>query len=82
MRELGFPDAFRIQLAVMKLAAIPVLIVPGVHNALIIAAYAGVAYFLVTAIVAHLSHGDPIWLNLINVVLLGLLCISFATRPV
>lgn len=82
IRTLGFPDYFRIQLAILKLAAIPVLLFPEAPNTLQIAAYAGVAFFLITAMVAHFAHRDPIWLNLINVVLLGMLSLSYLTRAV
>lgn len=43
-------------------------------------AYAGVALFLLTAIIAHHVHGDPVVLNLINVVILGGLAVSYCSR--
>jgi hypothetical protein len=39
-------------------------------------AYAGLAFFLLTAIVAHSAHGDPWTFNLANLVLLALLFVS------
>jgi len=76
VRALGFPDFFRIQLAILKLVAVCVLLVPFFPTQLKEWAYAGVALFLVTAIVAHHAHGDPITLNLINVFFLLVLLVS------
>ena len=77
VRELGFPDFFRIQLAVLKFLAIPALLLPGMPLPLKEMAYAGVGLFLLTAIVAHAVHRDPIYFNVINVLLLGVLFASY-----
>ncbi len=76
VRDLGFPDHFRIELAVLKLIAVIVLLAPQIPFQVTEWAYAGVALFFVTSIVAHAAHGDPWVLNLINVVLLLLLATS------
>lgn len=76
IRDLGFPDHFRIQLAVMKLAAALVLILPFVSTEIKEWAYIGAALFFVTAIVAHFAHGDPWYLNAINVIFIVILLIS------
>lgn len=76
VRELGFPDHFRIELAILKLVAVVVLLVPQVPLLAKEWAYAGVALFFVTSIVAHTAHGDSWLLNLINVVFLALLIMS------
>ena len=76
VRDLGFPDHFRLQLAILKLLAVATLLVPGVPPVAKEWAYAGVALFFVTSIVAHAAHGDPWTLHLINVVLLALLLTS------
>ncbi|MEO1366038.1 MAG: DoxX family protein [Acidobacteriota bacterium] len=81
IRELGFPDFFRIQLAVLKILAVPVLLVPQVPLRVKEWGYAGVALFLLTAVVAHYAHRDPIALNLVNLLLLGLLVTSYLTLP-
>jgi putative copper export protein len=81
VRDLGFPDFFRVQLAMMKLCAALVLVIPAAPVWLRDASYAGVVFFLITAIVAHAAHKDPIWLNAINVVLLGVLVTSYLTSP-
>lgn len=76
VRDLGFPDFFRIELAVLKLVAVLVLVVPAFSLQFKEWAYAGIAAFYVTAIVAHFAHKDPIVINLINFFFLGLLVVS------
>jgi len=76
IRALGFPDFFRIQLAVLKLIAAVVLILPTFPLFAKEWAYAGVALFIVTAFIAHYAHKDPIWLNFINVIFFIILIIS------
>lgn len=76
VRELGFPDFFRVQLAIMKLIAIVILLVPSVSIQFKEWAYAGVGFFIVTAIVAHWVHKDPMSLHLINLFIFGLLVVS------
>lgn len=76
VRELGFPDFFRIQLAILKILAILVLLIPQVPLQIKEWGYAGIGLFFITAIVAHVSHKDSIFISLINVVLIGLLILS------
>lgn len=76
IRKLGLPDYLRLQLAVMKFIAVVVLLMPGIPLMFKDWAYAGVFFFLVTAINAHASHGDPWILNAINAVLIALLLTS------
>lgn len=76
LQELGFPGFFRIQLAILKLAAVVALLAPQVPMQAKEWAYAGVGLFYITAIVAHTAHGDPIFLSLISVVFFGLLVVS------
>ncbi|MFK7966430.1 MAG: DoxX family protein [Burkholderiaceae bacterium] len=61
----------------MKLLAIPALIMPGLPTPVREWAYAGVALFLITAMIAHYAHGDPIALNLLNLLLIVLLVVSY-----
>lgn len=77
IRALGLPDYLRIELAVLKLLAIPALLVPGIPSVLQGAAYAGVALFLLTAIVAHAAHRDPLVFHVINVILGIILFVSW-----
>ncbi|PRY20523.1 DoxX-like protein [Aliiruegeria haliotis] len=76
IRELGLPDYLRVQLAVLKFLAIPALIAPGMPDMLREWAYAAVALFLITAIVAHAAHRDPFFYHVINLALIGVLIVS------
>jgi hypothetical protein len=57
--HLGFPDYFRIELTLAKLAGLVALLVPTVPARLKEWAYAGFAITLVSALIAHLAVGDP-----------------------
>ena len=76
VKALGFPDFFRIQLAILKLLAIVVLLIPAIPLQIKEWAYAGVGLFFLTAIVAHIVHKDPIVITVINVGLIATLIIS------
>jgi len=56
-RHLGYPDYFRVQLSWAKLIGIVLLLVP-VPPRLKEWAYAGFAFDLVSAVIAHLAVGD------------------------
>ncbi len=75
-KDLGFPDFFRIELAILKLIAVVVLLAPQIPIQFKEWAYAGVALFFLTAIIAHYAHGDPFVLHLINLFFLVMLVIS------
>ena len=76
LRDLGFPAFFRVQLAILKIAAALVLLLPAVPMPAKEWAYAGVALFFLTAIVAHLAHRDPLAISLLPLVFLALLAVS------
>lgn len=76
LRELGFPEFFRWQLLALKLLALPALLAPGVPMMVRDWAYAGVALFLITALVAHTAHGDPWAFSLLLVALALVLGLS------
>lgn len=76
LKELGFPDFFRVQLAVLKFVAVFVLMIPAMPIQFKEWAYAGVGLFFVTAIVAHIVHKDPIAITLLNIVLFIILIVS------
>jgi hypothetical protein len=73
VRELGFPDFFRIELAILKIIAVLVLLIPSVPIQLKEWAYAGIGLFLLTAIVAHIAHKDHFGITLINLLFLVIL---------
>lgn len=79
VRGLGFPDFFRIQLAVLKIVGVIALLAPQVPLQVKEWSYAGIGLFFVTAIVAHVAHRDAFVLSVINVVLLALLAVSNVT---
>lgn len=76
VRALGFPDFFRIQLGVMKIAGAIVLLLPKAPVRLKEWAYAGIGLFFITAIVAHTAHNDSFVLTLLNLVFIALLVAS------
>jgi len=82
VRDLGFPDSFRIQLAVLKLVAIPILLFPQFPVWVKEWAYAGVAFFILTAVVAHYANNDSAALHLINIIFLVLMFISYFNMPI
>ena len=55
--HLGFPDYFRVELAWAKLLGVALLLAP-VPARLKEWAYAGFAINLVSALIAHIAHGD------------------------
>ncbi len=65
----------------LKLIAVIVLLSPQIPFPVKEWAYAGVALFFVTSIVAHTAHGDPWTFNLMNVLLLLLLATSRYHQP-
>lgn len=76
VRELGFPDFFRIELIVLKILAAFCLMFPFVPIQVKEWAYAGIGLFLLTAIVAHLVHKDAIIITFINLAILSILILS------
>lgn len=76
IKDLGFPDYFRIELAVLKVLAVIILLVPQIPIQIKEWAYVGIGLFYITAIVAHAAHKDPLIISLINIVLMGLLVVS------
>lgn len=76
LKSLGFPDFFRIELAVLKLIAAVVIVLPYTPIRIKEWAYAGVAIFLVTAIVAHVANQDSHLVTLVNLGLFAVLIVS------
>jgi len=76
VKALGFPDFFRWQLAVLKLIAIVILLLPNIPIQIKEWAYAGVGLFFITALVAHIAHKDSIFITLLLIVLFAVLIVS------
>ena len=75
--RLGFPGYFRVELSWMKLAGIAALLVPMVPAWLKEWAYAGFAITLVSAVIAHVSVGEPPVASLWAVMTSVLWCASY-----
>jgi hypothetical protein len=76
IKALGFPNHFRIQLAILKVLAVIIIVIPQVPLFIKEWAYAGIGLFFITAIVAHAAHRDPVFINLINIILIIILALS------
>ena len=77
--HLGFPDYFRVELAVGKLIGALLLLSP-VAARVKEWAYAGFGITFISAFIAHSASGDPIAMRSMPLVLLVLLGISYYTR--
>jgi len=74
--HLGYPDHFRIELAIAKLAGVVLLLAP-VGPRLKEWAYAGFTFTFIAAFVAHSTAGDPAFNRIMPLVMLGLLAVSY-----
>ena len=77
-RHVGYPQQLRILLGIGKLAGAIVLLLPRLPT-LKEWAYAGFTFMWIAAVVAHYLAADG--KSLLPVVLLGLLAVSYVTRP-
>ncbi len=77
VRELGFPDYFRLQIAILKLLAVVIILIPQIPVAIKDWAYSGIILFFITAIVAHAVNKDPFIINLINILMIGIVITSY-----
>ena len=78
-RHVGYPQQLRVLLGIAKLAGAIVLVLPRLPT-LKEWAYAGFTFTWIAAAVAHYLAGDGA-LSLMPVALLGLLAVSYVTRP-
>jgi uncharacterized membrane protein YphA (DoxX/SURF4 family) len=78
-RHVGYPQQLRILLGIAKLAGAIVLVVPRLPT-MKEWAYAGFTFTWIAASVAHYLAGDGTK-TLMPVALLGLLAVSYITRP-
>ncbi|MGS2764249.1 DoxX family protein [Sinomicrobium sp. M5D2P9] len=74
--HLGYPDHFRIELAIAKLIGAIVLLAL-IKGWIKEWAYAGFAITFVSAFIAHTASGNPMSARISPVIFLGLLIISF-----
>ena len=74
--HLGFPDYFRIELAIAKLVGAVLLLAP-VASRVKEWAYAGFGFTFISAFIAHTASGDPVSVSMMPLLFLGLLVISY-----
>lgn len=75
--HLGFPDYFRIELAVAKLLGALVLLLPFIPKGFKQFAYVGFTINLISAAIAHASSGDPAQAVVTPLVFLAVLVVSY-----
>jgi len=75
-QHLGFPDYFRIELAIAKIAGAVLLVILQVPQRVKEWVYAGFAITFVSAFIAHLSTGDGFKVALMPFVFLAILMVS------
>ena len=78
-RHVGYPQQLRILLGIGKLAGALVLLLPRLPT-LKEWSYAGFTFMWIAAVVAHYLAADGA-LSLLPVALIGLLAVSYVTRP-
>lgn len=77
--HLGYPDYFRIELAVAKIIGALILIIPGIPKYLKVFAYVGFTITFISAFIAHIANGDPMSAVIAPLIFLLILGISFYT---
>jgi hypothetical protein len=75
--HLGLPNWFRWELTTAKFVGAFALLIPMVPHRIKEFAYAGFAITLVSASIAHLSSGDPVFYPVAHSVFLGSLVVSY-----
>ena len=76
----GYPQHLRIVLGIAKPAAALVLLLPGLP-VLKEWAYAGVTFSWIMAFISAYASGDALQVQILPVILLALLAVSYLTRP-
>ena len=59
-KHLGFPQYFRVELAIAKILGVLIMLVPKIPKRLKEWAYAGFGITLISGFIAHLNSGDSI----------------------
>ncbi len=75
-QHLGYPDYFRVELAIAKLIGAAILLAP-LTARVKEWAYAGFAFAFVSAFIAHTVSGDPMNYRMMPVMFLALLVVSY-----
>lgn len=74
---LGFPDFFRVELAIAKIIGAIVLVIPTLPLVIRQFAYFGFALTFLSAFLAHVSVNDPVSATVAPIVFLGILAVSY-----
>jgi hypothetical protein len=75
--HLGFPDYFRLELGTAKALGAILLIIPAVPGKVKGFVYAGFAITFISAIIAHISSGDPAAVTITPLVFAVVLGVSY-----
>ena len=75
--HLGFPDYFRVELAIAKIVGAIILLIPALPKSMKDVAYFGFAIVFISAFIAHSSTGDPVTKAIIPIIFLGILTVSY-----
>jgi hypothetical protein len=75
--HFGLPNWFRIELTTAKILGVFALVIPRLPVLIKEFAYVGFAITLISASIAHLSSGDPIWLPIAHSLFFISLVISY-----
>lgn len=78
--HLGFPDYFRVELAIAKLLGALALLLPVVPARVKEWAYAGFAINFISAFIAHIASGDTLSGSAFPLVLLAILVASYISK--
>ena len=78
--HVGYPQQLRIILGIAKLLGVIALLAPGFPT-LKEWAYAGFTFAWISAHIAHHLARDPLFNQIMPLVLLALLAVSYVTRP-
>lgn len=77
--HFGFPDYFRVELAVAKLIGVIVLVLPGLKGRINEWAYAGFVITVISGFIAHLASGDSFRNSASALIALVLVVVSYAS---
>jgi len=76
--HLGYPNYFRVELAIAKLIGAILLIAP-VAARIKEWVYAGFVFVFVSAFIAHTASGDPVNYRIMPLIFLAILIVSYVT---
>jgi hypothetical protein len=76
--HLGFPDYFRVELAIAKLISAIVLLAPAPAK-IKEWAYAGLGITFISAFIAHSASGDPVSVAIMPLIIMVILVVSYVS---